>query len=84
MELPEGFALAAILFFWPAAEVLRLTFSPSFRATGRPPQLRRWLEANPHDDFAPEVRQQLTTAPLHHVTWTREYLGWGVFVLMAR
>ncbi|UKL19987.1 hypothetical protein, partial [Klebsiella pneumoniae] len=20
----------------------------------------------------------------HHVTWTREYLGWGVFVLMAR
>ncbi|MBD9065350.1 MAG: SAM-dependent methyltransferase, partial [Enterobacter cloacae] len=25
-----------------------------------------------------------TTAPLHHVTWTREYLGWGVFVLMAR
>ncbi|HBX8036822.1 TPA: SAM-dependent methyltransferase, partial [Klebsiella pneumoniae] len=40
--------------------------------------------ANPHDDFAPEVRQQLTTAPLHHVTWTREYLGWGVFVLMAR
>ncbi|PLO98424.1 SAM-dependent methyltransferase, partial [Klebsiella pneumoniae] len=46
--------------------------------------MRRWLEANPHDDFAPEVRQQLTTAPLHHVTWTREYLGWGVFVLMAR
>ena len=30
------------------------------------------------------LRQQLTTAPLHHVTWTREYLGWGVFVLMAR
>nr|VXZ88247.1 Uncharacterised protein [Klebsiella pneumoniae] len=30
--------------------------------------MRRWLEANPHDDFAPEVRQQLTTAPLHHVT----------------
>jgi len=46
--------------------------------------MRRWLEANPHDDFAPEVRQQLTTAPLRHVTWTREYLGWGVFVLMAR
>lgn len=46
--------------------------------------MRRWLEANAHDDFAPEVRQQLTTAPLHHVTWTREYLGWGVFVLMAR
>ena len=50
----------------------------------RSPAGWRWLEANPHDDFAPEVRQQLTTAPLHHVTWTREYLGWGVFVLMAR
>ena len=46
--------------------------------------MRRWLEANLNDDFAQEVRQQLTTAPLHHVTWTREYLGWGVFVLMAR
>jgi len=26
----------------------------------------------------------LTTEPVRHVTYTREYLGWGVFALMAR
>ena len=47
-------------------------------------KLERWLEANPDDDFAPEVRATLTTAPKRHVTWTREFLGWGVFALMPR
>ncbi|ADU66787.1 Methyltransferase type 11 [Desulfurispirillum indicum S5] len=46
--------------------------------------MRRWLEANPEDDFAKEVRAQLTTAPNRHVAYTREYLGWGVFALMER
>lgn len=46
--------------------------------------LRRWLEVNPNDDFAPEARAQLTISPKNHVTYTREYLGWGVFALMAR
>jgi SAM-dependent methyltransferase len=46
--------------------------------------MRRWLEANPEDDFAKEVRAQLTTAPQRHAAYTREYLGWGVFALMAR
>lgn len=46
--------------------------------------MRRWLEANPHDDFAEEVRAQLTSEPKRYVTYTREYLGWGVFALMAR
>ncbi|WP_431225027.1 SAM-dependent methyltransferase [Serratia sp. L9] len=46
--------------------------------------LRRWLEANPDDDFAQEARAQLTISPKRHVTYTREYLGWGVFALMAR
>ncbi|MFL1782752.1 SAM-dependent methyltransferase, partial [Salmonella enterica] len=26
----------------------------------------------------------LTAAPKRHVTWTREYFGWGVFALIAR
>ncbi|VFS65650.1 bifunctional 3-demethylubiquinone-9 3-methyltransferase/ 2-octaprenyl-6-hydroxy phenol methylase [Raoultella planticola] len=39
---------------------------------------------NPDDDFAPEVRTELTIAPKRHVTWTREYFGWGVFALIAR
>jgi SAM-dependent methyltransferase len=46
--------------------------------------MRRWLEANPEDDFAKEIRAELTTAPERYVTYTREYLGWGVFALMAR
>lgn len=46
--------------------------------------MRRWLDANPRDDFAQEVRAQLTSEPVRYATYTREYLGWGVFALMAR
>ena len=46
--------------------------------------MRRWLEANPGDDFAKEVRDQLTREPKRYAAHTREYLGWGVFALMAR
>lgn len=46
--------------------------------------MRRWLEENPDDDFAHEVRAELTNAPKRHVTYTREYFGWGVFALIAR
>lgn len=46
--------------------------------------MRRWLDANPEDDFAKEVRAQLTSEPERYATYTREYLGWGVFALMAR
>ena len=46
--------------------------------------MRRWLEANPDDDFAEEVRAQLTSEPGRYTAYTREYLGWGVFALMAR
>jgi SAM-dependent methyltransferase len=46
--------------------------------------MRRWLEANPDDDFAKEVRAQLTSEPERYAAYTREYMGWGVFALMAR
>ena len=46
--------------------------------------MRRWLEANSDDDFAKEVRVQLTLEPKRYTTYTREYLGWGVFALMSR
>ncbi|UCV16451.1 SAM-dependent methyltransferase [Quatrionicoccus australiensis] len=46
--------------------------------------MRRWLEANPDDELAPEVRAQLTSEPERYATYTREYLGWGVFALMLR
>ena len=46
--------------------------------------MRRWLEANPNDDFAKDVRAKLTLEPIRYAAYTREYLGWGVFALMAR
>ena len=46
--------------------------------------MRRWLEANPDDDFAKDVRAELTAAPERYATYTREYLGWGVFALISR
>lgn len=46
--------------------------------------MRRWLAENPGDGFAKEVRALLTSEPRRHVAYTREYLGWGVFALMAR
>jgi SAM-dependent methyltransferase len=46
--------------------------------------MRRWLEANPDDDFVKDVRVMLTLEPKRYATYTREYLGWGVFALMVR
>ena len=46
--------------------------------------MRRWLEANPDDEFAKEVRAKLTSEPDRYAAYTREYLGWGVFALMRR
>src|SRR4030043_288513 len=45
---------------------------------------RRWLEDNPDDEFAKDVRAKLTSEPVRYATYTREYLGWGVFALMTR
>lgn len=46
--------------------------------------MRRWLETNPDDELAREVRAQLTSEPGRYAAFTREYLGWGVFALMPR
>lgn len=46
--------------------------------------MRRWLEANPNDELAKDVRSQLTEEPKRYASYTREYLGWGVFALMQR
>jgi SAM-dependent methyltransferase len=46
--------------------------------------MRRWLEANPDDELAKEVRAQLISAPERYAAYTREYLGWGVFALMTQ
>ena len=46
--------------------------------------MRRWLDANPGDEYAKEVRAKLTSEPERYATYTREYLGWGVFALIQR
>ncbi|WP_330322251.1 class I SAM-dependent methyltransferase [Streptomyces anulatus] len=46
--------------------------------------LRRWLDAHPDDELAAEVRTELDTEPARYARYQREYLGWGVFALMAR
>lgn len=46
--------------------------------------IRRWLDANPHDELASEMRAELDTGPARYVRYRREYLGWGVFALMNR
>ncbi len=46
--------------------------------------MRRWLKAHPDDELAGEVRAKLTSEPVRYATYTREYLGWGVFALMLR
>ncbi|MDP5240549.1 class I SAM-dependent methyltransferase [Uliginosibacterium sp. 31-16] len=46
--------------------------------------MRRWLNANPADEMVAEVRARLDSEPVRYATYTREYLGWGVFALMAR
>ncbi len=46
--------------------------------------MRCWLNENPDDVMANEVREQLGSEPVRYATYTREYMGWGVFALMAR
>lgn len=46
--------------------------------------LRRWLDRNPQDELAPEVRAELSAEPARYARYMREYLGWGVFALMRR
>ncbi len=46
--------------------------------------MRRWLEENPDDELAQEVRDKLTSEPERYAAYTRETLGWGVFCLMPR
>jgi SAM-dependent methyltransferase len=46
--------------------------------------MRRWLEANPEDELAREIRARLSLEPERYAAYTREYVGWGVFALMAR
>ncbi|MGD1217087.1 cyclopropane-fatty-acyl-phospholipid synthase family protein [Streptomyces krungchingensis] len=45
--------------------------------------IRRWLDQNPGDELAAEMRNELSREPARYARYEREYLGWGVFALMA-
>lgn len=46
--------------------------------------IRTWLDANPGDELAPQLRAELDADPVRYVRYRREYLGWGVFALRRR
>ncbi|GAB3116698.1 methyltransferase domain-containing protein [Streptomyces calidiresistens] len=46
--------------------------------------IRRWLDRNPDDELAPELRAELSTEPIRYTRYARSHLGWGVFALMRR
>lgn len=46
--------------------------------------IRRWLDANPDDELADQMRAELAAGPVQHARYQREYLGWGVFALLDR
>jgi SAM-dependent methyltransferase len=46
--------------------------------------VRRWIDSNPDDALVDEMRAELNSAPLRHVQYQREYVGWGVFALVRR
>ncbi len=46
--------------------------------------IRRWLDTNPDDELAGQLRAELATSPARYARYQREYLGWGVFALMNR
>jgi SAM-dependent methyltransferase len=46
--------------------------------------VRRWLDQNPDDELAAELRAELTDAPVLYTRYQRDHLGWGVFALMSR
>lgn len=45
---------------------------------------RRWLDENPADELAEEMRADLGASRRRHLLHQREHLGWGVFALMRR
>jgi SAM-dependent methyltransferase len=46
--------------------------------------IRLWLDANPDDELAGQMREELDVAPMRYIRYGRPYLGWGVFALKKR
>lgn len=82
--LPDLLALVAAL-GWDVVEmVLADEDSWDRYAAAQWRNVRAWLDENPGDELAAELRDELDSAPLRYVTWRRPYLGWGVLALRRR
>ena len=46
--------------------------------------MRRWVQSDPDDELAKEIRAKLASEPRRYAAYTCEYTGWGVFALMQR
>lgn len=46
--------------------------------------LRRWLYANTDQELSKDIRARLSSEPVRHAAYTREYFDCGVFALMTR
>jgi len=46
--------------------------------------MRTWLDANPADEMAGQVRAELMADPARYAQYTRQCVGWGVFALRRR
>jgi hypothetical protein len=46
--------------------------------------MHEWLRGNPDDPDAPGVRDMLARSYREYLTYTRRYLGWGVFALKTK
>jgi hypothetical protein len=46
--------------------------------------MHEWLRGNPDDPDAAGVRDMLARSHREYLTYTRRYLGWGVFALKAK
>ncbi|HLL67097.1 MAG TPA: methyltransferase domain-containing protein [Micromonosporaceae bacterium] len=46
--------------------------------------IRTWLDANPDDELAPDLRRELSDGPQRYARYERPLLGWGVFALLKR
>jgi SAM-dependent methyltransferase len=44
--------------------------------------IRTWLDANPADPLAVDLRAELHDDPVRYARYERPYLGWGIFALM--
>ena len=71
-------ALCAIYAFMRRCD--DITDDASLPLRDRRQKLAEWLDANPEDPDAPEIRRRHETNRDEYLRWGRDLLGWAIFV----